>query len=56
MARTISNIIEWTNAISRENVKTLSYSEELEKINKIKYNLGLLYFAGLTILMTTLFL
>jgi len=56
MAGTITNILEITNVIPKKNVKSLSFTEELQKLNKVKYNLSLLYFAGLTILMTTLFL
>lgn len=56
MARAISNISEISNTQALDNVKIISFSEELQKVNKIKYNLGLLYFAGLTILMTSLFL
>ena len=56
MARTISNISELTNINAQENIKTLSFTEELDKVNKIKYNLSLVYFAGLTVLMTTLFI
>ncbi len=50
----ISNISELSESLSE--VKVLDYNEEAERINKIKYNLGLLYFAALSIMMTTLFL
>ena len=56
MAETISNVKELTEALESSAVKTLSYTEELERINKIKVNLGILYFAALSILMTTLFI
>ena len=56
MANTISNISEISNSTTVENIKELSFTEELQKVNKIKYNLSLAYFAGLTVLMTTLFL
>jgi hypothetical protein len=53
MAQSISNIKELSNLSSE--VKVLNYTEELEKINKVKHSLGMLYFAVLTIMMTTLF-
>jgi hypothetical protein len=56
MARVISNISEISNINSIQNTKVLSFSEELQKLNKIKYNLSLAYFAGLVVIMTTLFL
>ena len=56
MANTISNIAEISNSATLENIKVLSLTEELQKVKKIKYNLSLAYFAGLTVLMTTLFL
>ncbi len=45
-----------TNSISTSNVKVLNYSEELERMNKVKYNLSVVYFAAVTIMMTTLFI
>lgn len=56
MAQTISNISELSATTKVANTKTLSFTEELQKINKIKYNLSLVYFAGVTVLLTTLFL
>ncbi len=56
MASTISNISEISNATTVQNIKVLSFTEELQKVNKIKYNLSLAYFAGLVVLMTTLFI
>ena len=56
MAQTVSNISELSTVTKVSNTKTLSFTEELQKINKIKYNLSLVYFAGVTILLTTLFL
>lgn len=53
MAQSISNIKELSNVSSE--VKVLNYTEELEKVNKVKYNLGMLYFVALTIMTTTLF-
>lgn len=56
MARTISNIKEIKESLVKSNVKTLSFTEEYQKINQIKYNLGIVYFVALTVLMTTLFI
>ncbi len=53
MAKTISNISELNNTAAK--VKVLNYTEELEKVNKIKYSLSMLYFVALTIMTTTLF-
>ena len=52
MAQSISNISE----LSTSNVKVLSYTKDLERINKVKYNLSVVYFAALTVMMTTLFI
>lgn len=52
MAQTISNISE----LSTSNVNVLSYAKEVEKMNKVKYNLSLVYFAALTVLLATLFI
>ena len=52
MAQSISNISELSNS----NVNVLSYNKEVEKINKVKYNLSLVYFAALTVMMATLFM
>ena len=51
MAQSISNIKELSNVSSE--VKVLNYTEELEKVNKVKYNLSMLYFIALTIMTTT---
>ncbi len=53
MAKTISNISELTNTASE--VKVLNYTEELEKVNKVKYTLSMLYFVAVTVMTTTLF-
>lgn len=45
-----------TNSISTSNVKVLNYSEELKRMNKVKYNLSVVYFAAVTVMMTTLFI
>lgn len=55
MAQTISNISEITNAVTTENEKKLSLTEELQRVNKIKYNLGIVYFVSVVALMVTLF-
>ena len=54
MANTITNIAELSNTASVS--QELSSTEELQRINKIKYNLSLVYFAGVVVLMTTLFI
>jgi len=56
MVQTITNTSKLSNIVKAVSTRTLSYTEELQKINKIKYNLSLLYFAGVTILLTSLFL
>ncbi len=56
MAKTISNIKEIENSLVRSNTKTLSFTEEYQKINQVKYNLGIAYFVALSVLMTTLFI
>jgi len=52
MAQSISNISELSNS----KVNVLSYSKEVEKIEKVKYNLSLVYFAALTVMLATLFM
>ena len=54
MATTLTHTSELTGSIPK--IESYTISEKLQRINKIKYNLGLLYFAGLTILLTTLFI
>ena len=53
MAQSISNVKELSNVSS--DVKVLNYAEEVAKINKVKYNLSVLYFIALSIMTTTLF-
>ena len=53
MAQSISNIKELSNVSSE--VKVLNYAEEVAKINKVKYNLSMLYFVALTAMTTALF-
>jgi len=50
MTQSITNISELSN------VKVFSYSKELERINKIKYNLSVVYFAAVSVMMVTLFI
>jgi hypothetical protein len=54
MPASITNINEINHIAEKEGTKVLSYSEELKKINKLKYNLSLVYFAGLAVLLSTL--
>lgn len=54
MANTITNIAELSNTVTIS--EELTSTEEFQKVNKIKYNLSLVYFVGLTVLMTTLFI
>jgi len=56
MARAITSISEIMHTIPSAKIKVLSFTEEFQKINKVKYNLSLLYFAGLAVVMTSLFL
>lgn len=51
---TITNIADFSNTTTT--TEELSSTQEFQKINKIKYNLSLAYFAGLAVLMTTLFI
>lgn len=56
MERTLTNIADFSNSVEIEETRTLSYSEELEKINKIKYGLSVVYFIGFAIFTSALFL
>ena len=56
MAQSILNISEISNPIPAQEIKVLTFTEELQKIEKIKHNFGLLYFTGFAVLLTTLFL
>ena len=51
---TLTHTSELTTSVPK--FESLTVSEKLQKINKLKYNLGLLYFAGVTVLITTLFI
>ena len=54
MASSITNVSDINHVTDVKKTKVLSYSEELSKVNKIKYNLSIAYFAGLVVLFTTL--
>ena len=54
MASSITNVSDISHVTDVKQIKVLSYSEELSKVNKIKYNLSIAYFAGLVVLLTTL--
>ena len=54
MASSITNVSDINHVTDVKQIKVLSYSEELSKVNKIKYNLSIAYFAGLVVLLTTL--
>ena len=56
MTSTTIQISHLNHSHTLKEVKTLSFSEEIQKINKVKYNLGVLYFAGVVVLLTTLFI
>ena len=55
-ARVISNITDFYDVVTVEEIKTRSFEEEILRINKIRYGLGVGYFFGVVILLTTLFL
>ena len=55
-AQVLTNIAEFNKAISVERAKSTTFTEELLNTNKLKYNLGLTYFAAVTVLFVTLFL
>ena len=54
MASSFANVSDISHVTDVKQIKVLSYSEELSKVNKIKYNLSIAYFAGLVVLLTTL--
>ncbi|MBK8944908.1 MAG: hypothetical protein IPM32_06485 [Ignavibacteriae bacterium] len=55
-ARAISNISEFYKVTEISELKSETFEDGLLKINRIKYNLGLVYFAAVTILLTSLFI
>jgi hypothetical protein len=54
MASSITNISDATAYVENDSKKVISISDHIQRLNKIKYNLGLLYFIGLSVLLTTL--
>lgn len=56
MAQIISNITTYPQVVTINETKTVAYTEEIKMIQKIKHNLSIVYFAGVVVLMTTLFL
>ena len=56
MARTLTRISDLENSFPIEKVKVLSFTEELKKIEKIKFGLSFGYFLGLVIITSTMFL
>ena len=56
MANSITNISEITSVVELENERELTLTEKLQKMDRIKQNLGLLYFAALVVLLTSLVL
>ncbi|MBI1932648.1 MAG: hypothetical protein HYS24_08935 [Ignavibacteriales bacterium] len=55
-ARAISNVSEFYKVVNVEELKSQSLEESLLQVNKVKYNLGLVYFVALAVLLTTLFI
>lgn len=56
MAQIISNITAYPKLITIDDSKSLSINDKIVRINKVKYNLSITYFAGVVVLLTTLFL
>jgi hypothetical protein len=56
MAQIISNITAYPKVVTIDDSKSLSINEEIARINKVKYNLSVVYFLGVVTLLTTLFL
>ncbi len=56
MVNTYSTTAEITQTYSKKEIKELTISEEILRINKVKYNLGVLYFVSLTVILTSLFI
>lgn len=54
MERTLTNIADFSNSVEIQETKVLSFSEEMGKIEKIKYRLSIVYFIGVIILTSTL--
>jgi hypothetical protein len=56
MAQIISNITAYPKVVTVDESKSLSINEEIARINKVKYNLSVVYFLGVVTLLTTLIL
>lgn len=56
MANSVSNITEIVSSVELKEENVLTYSEKLQKIAKIKHNLGIFYFTLLVVLLSTLFI
>ena len=54
-AKAISNIYEFYNSVSVDEIKSQSFEEELLKVNKIRHALGVTYFLGVSSLLAALF-
>ena len=56
MAHIISNITAYPKVVTIDDSKSISVNEEIARINKVRYNLSIAYFAGVVALLTTLIL
>ena len=56
MAQIISNITAYPKVVTIDESKSLSINEEIARINKVKYNLSVVYFLGVVTLLSTLIL
>ncbi|MBK7104534.1 MAG: hypothetical protein IPH62_04560 [Ignavibacteriae bacterium] len=54
-AKALSSISDFYKVTEISEMKSETFEDGLLRINKIKYNLGLVYFAAVTILLTSLF-
>ena len=54
-AKALSSISDFYKVTEISEMKSETIEDGLLRINKIKYNLGLVYFAAVTILLTSLF-
>lgn len=56
MAQVFSNITTYPKVVTIDDSKSLSINEEIARINKVKYNLSVVYFISVVTLLTTLFI
>ena len=56
MSNSVTNISEIVSGVELKEEKALTYSQKLQKIQKIKHNLGIFYFTLLVVLLATLVL